>query len=211
MCDFVTFDLDGTLIDSKKAMEESLRYALSKVDGLPELDAKINIPIGPPLNKILEQFLGVGNSQVIELVKREFIYHYDNITWNSIGVFNGIFDLISTLDSRGVTLALITNKRQTPTLKILKKFGWTETFAKVYCLDQYAGCNGKSELLEGYVSANPGSHTYVGDTLEDLSAAQMCGVKFVGASWGYGGVRFKSDCMASSPSDLKDKLVAEKA
>lgn len=209
MRNFVTFDLDGTLIDSKEAMQASLRYALSRVEGLPELlDDTSNIPIGPPLSKILEKFLGVTNSQVVEMVKREFVYHYDNTAWDSIEVFNGISDLISTLDSKGVALALVTNKRQTPTLKILQKFGWAETFAKVYCLDQFARCNGKNELLEVYVSANPGSHTYVGDTPEDLSAAQMCGIKFVGASWGYGGVHFKSDCMAASPTALKDMLVA---
>lgn len=208
MSNFITFDLDGTLIDSKSAMENSLRYALSRVDGLPVIDEQKIIPIGPPLKKILEEYLGIKQEFLLDNVMNEFIYHYDNFSCNTIFPFKGIIDLILALKSKGITLGLVTNKRKTPTIKILQKFGWSEAFDKVYCLDQHSECGGKDELLERYVKVNAGTHTYIGDTLEDLKAAQKCGINFIGVGWGYGGVDFNPDCLASTPLELKDILIA---
>jgi phosphoglycolate phosphatase-like HAD superfamily hydrolase len=208
MSNFITFDLDGTLIDSKSAMENSLRYALSRVDGLPVISDDKSIPIGPPLKKILEEYLGISEGFLLEKVINEFVFHYDNFSCKTILPFKGIIDVISELDSKNVTLGLVTNKRQAPTMKLLHKFGWSEIFDKVYCLDQYSECSGKSELLERYVKNNPGANTYVGDTVEDLRAAQKCGINFIGVGWGYGDIDFNPNCLAISPLQLKDILVA---
>jgi phosphoglycolate phosphatase len=207
MNNFITFDLDGTLIDSKGAMEDSLRYAFSRVDGLSPIDKGKSIPIGPPLKKIIEEYLGINEGILLEKVVDEFVFHYDNFSCNSIYPFKGITDLISVLKSKNVTLGLVTNKRQKPTIKLLQKFGWSEIFDKVYCLDQYPECGRKSELLERYVKINVGTHTYVGDTLEDLKAAQKCGINFIGVGWGYGDIDFNPNRLAISPLELKDILV----
>jgi phosphoglycolate phosphatase len=206
---FITFDLDGTLIDSRLSTIESLQYALEKNHIKLEEDKINSISIGPTLDNILKDILPEPFHKLHECVKEDFKNYYDNIAYKEITPFKNIENLINELVFSGAVLAIITNKRSTPTLKIIKHLGWSKSFKEVISIDKSQKNEIKETLLIEYVQSNRGKHVYVGDTEADMSAASAAAIPFYGVMWGYGRLHQNKCQLSSSPEQLLAKLKAE--
>jgi phosphoglycolate phosphatase len=87
-------------------------------------------------------------------------------------------------------MAIATNKRRVPTLKILKYLGWEQYFTIVGTLDMCSPPHPDKGSLIKYLlqvmERDGKASLYVGDKREDGEAAQANGMAFVAAGWGYG-------------------------
>ena len=87
-------------------------------------------------------------------------------------------------------LILITNKRISPTEKMLKNSGIIDFFDDYFSVDPNdISKKDKSILIENTIKdldINPDSSVYIGDTEGDFIASNTNGIKFIYAGWGYG-------------------------
>jgi phosphoglycolate phosphatase len=87
-------------------------------------------------------------------------------------------------------MAIATNKRRTPTLRILEYLGWNGYFRITGTLDSTIPPHAnKAALIRNILeemNLAPGLSLYVGDKLEDGHAAEANAMPFFAASWGYG-------------------------
>lgn len=205
----IFFDLDGTLLDSKESVFSSLTYALNLgyesgyLDSVPNLD---DLLIGPPLRTILKECLKTSDKILIANIERAYIDHYDSISFLRAKPFEGIECLLRSLKLADIPLFIVTNKRESVTLKIIKNLGWGGYFQGVACLDSYPECANKTEVLCGLKTYYQDAHRciYVGDTQEDFEAAIFSKMQFIGVGWGYGQQDKLGSWVATSPKDLQN-------
>ena len=192
----VLLDLDGTLVDSAPAILSALRGACVAcgVTPLVPLDAAL---IGPPLRTMIERLVGEKGSPVTARLEEAFRDTYDQTGYLDTIAYPLLHDALRRLRATGHSLALVTNKRRVPTLKILDLFDLAHEFDAVYTVDSFPPDRlSKSQLVARALAELPGAApamtAMVGDTREDQSASVANSIGFIAVTYGYG----------FSPSDL---------
>ena len=176
----VSFDLDGTIIDSQLSVQNAMFEALAQIDKSIDF-----VPSnGESLDKLLTK-IGLTEQKQYNLVKEKFINLYDSKYCLDTSVYPGIFDLLQRLRQDGFVLNLITNKRQQPTKKIIEYFALQSLFENICCIDTLIDCDTKKKMLDKYLCENS-MNIYIGDLYQDYLAAKTSGYKFYHVDWGYG-------------------------
>lgn len=187
--DAILFDLDGTLIDSAPSILACFSSVLREADITPlvSLDSSL---IGPPLRKTLQIMSGIEEAVELDHLAERFKDIYDTCGYRETVVYDGIEELLAMLHHNRIALAIATNKRRAPTLKILKYLGWEQYFSSVGSLDTSTPAHpDKAALIASMLSELnliPSATLYVGDKYDDGVAAEANGLQFAAAAWGYG-------------------------
>ncbi len=121
MYEYILFDLDGTLTDSKPGITRCVQYALHRM-GIeePDLD-KLEPFIGPPLLDSFHEFYGFDEQQG----KKAIGYYRER--FSTVGIFEnevypGVENLLANLKSSGKKLAVASSKPQVYVERILEHF-----------------------------------------------------------------------------------------
>ncbi len=185
----LVFDLDGTLVDSRLGLRASLDQAVKNV--FTNIDpGTLEFKIGPTFRVIMHQALGQVSPEDMDRLEKAFRAAYDEKGWKACTLYPETRKTLQELCSRGAQLFLVTNKPLLPTHKILAFLDLSAFFQDVVCSDsQYPRFQDKTEALRFLLKKNhldAKNTLYIGDTSEDLSAAEACSVAFVGLQYGYG-------------------------
>ena len=182
----VLWDLDGTLLDSKLSIRETMNTVLAE-RGLPvftrdELDALI----GHPLRDILAT--KTKDAAVVEAMTHRYRAAYNESGWVTVRVAEGLQELVARLRGEGILNAVVTSKGQQETEVLLADLGIAQLFDAVVGDDDVrplkpdpAPVREALALLGGVA---PERAVMVGDTIFDAGAARGAGVACVGVLWG---------------------------
>ena len=185
----VIFDLDGTLIDSSPSILKCFGQALRDERLTPLLPLSDSL-IGPPLRQTLINLTGVTDSAVLDRLVDGFKAYYDTEGYKDTLLYDGVELLLASLAELNIPLAIATNKRRIPTLKILEHLGWNGYFEKIGTLDTPVPPHTDKAALIRYLLTEIGvpaeKSLYIGDKWEDGVAADANGMRFHAAGWGYG-------------------------
>lgn len=180
----VFFDLDGTLIDSKKDITASVND-IRKDLGLTELsEPEVICHVGRGTDTLLREVLpGTVN---IESVYPQFIKYYKQNSIKYSTFYEGAVELLNNL--RNYKKALITNKAYAVTMEIINKFNLENIFDIVYGGDTFVKrkpdpypLNAAAEKL----NLQKEEIIYFGDSLPDYKASQAANISCVLAYYGY--------------------------
>lgn len=207
----VIFDLDGTLIDSSPSILECFKCVLEEAKLKPVVPLD-NSLIGPPLRRTLKNLTGLADGDALEELAVSFQKIYDTEGYRATHAYPGVEELLSEFLSLRIPMAIATNKRRTPTLKILEHLGWEHYFRIVGTLDTPLIPHPDKGALIGWVvdeiGADAGASLYLGDKFEDGEAASANGMPFIAAGWGYGdwdGVDMPADWhLVRSPQEITE-------
>ncbi len=147
MYDYILFDLDGTLTDSKPGITTCVQYALHKM-GIeePDLD-KLEPFIGPPLMDSFHDFYGFSEEQG----KQATAYYRERYSVTGLfenEVYPGIDRLLADLKTSGKKLAVASSKPQVYVERILDHFGLLTYFDVVVGSDLNGTRTKKEEVVE---------------------------------------------------------------
>ena len=124
--DYILFDLDGTLIDSKPGIVECIRFALDH-EGVPYTSEILDKMIGPPFRVSMHDFLGQDEKSIEKLISL-YRGEYEKYGWQHCVVFDGVKDMLAALKSAGKRLAVATSKPIKFTNMIVKGFDLEKYF-----------------------------------------------------------------------------------
>ena len=182
----IIFDFDGTLVDSEITIYQCFQSITNYL--APErIDYAKNILIGPPLRDTASEILGSNHQgQLNEFVKL-FIEMHDEHAIKNTQPYPGVIDTLKKLSSKGISMAVATNKRYAPTINLIKHFDWQEYFAFIECSDSKSQIRNKDEMIQEILKNNNfNSALFVGDTVNDGLSANLNQLPFILASYGYG-------------------------
>ena len=182
----VIFDLDGTLLDTVPDIRASLNATLKEF-GYPEISyAATCAYVGNGAKKLVSRALPDGAENVEEVYAR-FRERYGASKNEETRVYDGIKELLAHLKARGVKLAVVTNKPQNATERVIGKF-FPDTFDFVGGDDGSFPCKPDPSLAR-YASLTmrvaPRDCVFVGDGETDVLTAKNAGMRGIAVLWGY--------------------------
>ncbi len=166
----IVFDLDGTLVDSAAGIARVATNAMQSAG----IHATLNeTDVGPPLQAMISMASGLDTNdrRILEAIA-VFKKNYDPICHELCLPYDGTYSAIAELFTL-FDLAVATNKRSEPTIRILRAFDLQVFFnCGVYCAGD-PGSPTKGQALLKLRSQRPQSFCgMVGDTVQDWKAAQ---------------------------------------
>ena len=183
----VIFDLDGTLLYTLENLHKSTNFALEHF-GYPKRSLEeIRNFVGNGVQKLIERALpdGIDNpvfNQCLELFKK----HYSQTMKEKTRPYDGIIDMLRTLNRSGIVCAVVSNKFDSAVKELCKRyFGDLITIAAGECEDvRKKPCpDGVLKIINQLGCG--GDCVYVGDSEVDIQTAKNAGLKCISVSWGY--------------------------
>jgi phosphoglycolate phosphatase len=187
---FAVFDLDGTLVDSRRDLADSANDMLAGYGAPPLAEADIARMVGCGAATLVKRVLAAaGVARPLDEALAGFLSMYDQRLIRHTRPYEGIPALLDELQSRHMPMALLTNKPLEQSAKILEAFKLSAYFR--WCVGgdgpwtRKPSPDGLHFLME-QASAWPGETVLVGDSVVDLQTSRHAGVQICLARYGFG-------------------------
>ena len=200
----VVFDLDGTLINSLEDLGDSMNAAL-RANGLPTHPYEdFKLMIGNGVTNLAKRACGSEDIGVYGPVLTAMRENYSRNALNKTYVYPGIHELIEYLSQKAVRLAVLTNKDQDFSVRIIDHYFKSGTFEIVWGAMPGRAIKpdpaALSQLLQG-LNVTPQQTIFIGDSGVDMQVACAVGAYAAGASWG---LRPKEELLADGADIIID-------
>ena len=190
MKSLVIFDLDGTLLNTIDDLGAATNHAL-------ELHSQPTHPIeayermvGNGVRNLIERALPpeYANDAYIDRLLVDFKQYYNEHMADATRPYPGIPELLKTLTSRGIAVAVASNKYEGAVQMLVKKYFPDIPFAAV--CGQIEGFPTKPDpsIVFRVLTEHPTPKSevlYVGDSGVDMETARRACVDSVGVTWGF--------------------------
>ena len=182
----IIFDFDGTLVDSEMTIYRCFQSITNYL--APERnDYAKNILIGPPLRETASEILGHNHQDQLDEFVNLFIDMHDEQAIKNTQPYPGVIETLKKLSSKGISMAIATNKRYAPTIKLINHFDWQEYFTCIESSDSLGQIRNKDEMIQEILkNHNYNKAFFVGDTVNDGLSANLNQLPFILAQYGYG-------------------------
>ncbi len=187
--DLIIFDLDGTLIDSKIDLVNSVNFTRKQLNLNPLPDEIIFSYIGDGVQKLIQRAVSEArNKSVFSRALNIFLSHYRDHLLDYTMVYPGVLEVLTKLDHK--VLGVLTNKPLESTLAILTGLNIKERFCFIYAGNSFRQKKphpvGINKILNE--TKIPRHRTLmVGDSYIDMETGQNARVSTCGVTYGLTG------------------------
>ena len=187
---YILFDLDGTLTDSREGIIKCICYALEA--------AKVSIPdeetllrfIGPPLVEGFQDLAGMEYEAALEATAK-YRERYSIVGLFENEMYDGIKDVLKELKKQGKKIALATSKPEIYATRILDYFEIGDYFDEVAGATIDGARNTKVAVIEeallrlGISKEQRSEVLMIGDRKHDILGAKECSIASLGVRYGF--------------------------
>ena len=185
----VIFDMDGTLLDSKKDITISINYIRELHYNLPPLTEEFVVEaINMDVRNLPKMFYG---TELYDEKDRDvFEVHYAIQCTKNPYLYDGVKETLKELVASGVKVSVATNAPTTFASRMLKHLGVDDLFDVIIGADKVSVSKPDPQMLHaildhyGFDEAKD-SAWMVGDNSKDMLSAQNAGIGSMFATWGF--------------------------
>jgi phosphoglycolate phosphatase len=186
----IVFDLDGTLIDSRRDLADSANQMLASYGAPPLGEEEVGKMVGSGAAQLVRRALrAAGVTAPLEDALARFLRLYDDRLTIHTRPYAGVPEMLRRLNTAGTKVALLTNKPLGPSIRILEAFDLARYFVRSIGGDgpwpRKPSPAGLIALVTEH-SERPDTTVLVGDSEIDLQTARNAGVRFGLARYGFG-------------------------
>lgn len=185
----VIFDLDGTLLHTVPDITDNINFMLTHFGYKTLTEKEIAAIVGCGARNLVANSIGLPLSES-ELDERLKFYN-SNYTASSspkTKAFDGIVKLLNDLKKDGYLIAIMTNKPQETTDRVVKEHLFKIVFDKVVGSSGKVKCKPDKTAtvnLINELNVKPENVFFVGDGETDVLTALNAGVNGIAVLWGY--------------------------
>ncbi len=196
--DLLIFDLDGTLIDSKQDLANSVNATRVHM-GLDPIDEQVAASwVGNGAPVLIRRAMGPEASDAeVDRALVYFLGWYREHMLDNTVLYPGVRDGLDQLRDAGMKMAVLTNKPVRFSRDLVAGLGLAEHFFQIYGGNSFEQKKphpiGIDTLREEAGSA-PDRTLMVGDSAVDIRTARNAGVPCCGVTWGLQPESLKIDC-----------------
>lgn len=182
------FDLDGTLIDSKRDLIHSVNAMLEEMNR-PKLAADvISGYIGHGAPQLVARALGgTATEQELKRALKFFLDYYEEHKMDNTCAYPGVEETLETLSQ--VPMAVLTNKPVRISVRILNALGLANYFRAIYGGNSFETKKpepfGAVTILRE-LGVAPREALFVGDSEVDVQTARNAGTLAAAVNYGFG-------------------------
>lgn len=207
---YLLFDLDGTLTDSKPGITACVQYSLEKMGWkVPPAEELLSF-IGPPLLESYQKIIGMTFEEA-EQATAIYRERYSKTGLFENDVYPGIPEALEGLQASGYVLAIATSKPEEYLVRILAHFHLERYFTVLSGSSLSGERNSKTEVVKDALEqlavwkdgskygtfyrnqeVNPErlaeikqAAIMIGDRHHDIEGARACGIDSLGIHYGY--------------------------
>ena len=204
----IAFDLDGTLIDSRRDLADAANALIVERGGTPLSEDAIGRMVGDGAAILVRRALSAAGVTLDESSLPRFLELYDARLLNTTRPYAGIVDALKAVQ-RVAVLAVLTNKPRHHTQRLLGALDLAPFFAAVIGGDgpfpRKPDPRGLQHLMATHGAAPPAT-VLVGDSHIDAETAHAAGTGFCLARYGFGahmiGAAIAPDAEARTPAAI---------
>ncbi|MDY0194985.1 MAG: HAD family hydrolase [Sulfurovaceae bacterium] len=200
----IIFDMDGTLVDSSRALSGAINYVREQLH-LPPLEhmdilSKINNHSINPAHYFYK------SKHFLPEHQKWFSSYYSANHHKELVLYDGIKELLRSLRENNLKLAVATNAYRNSAMESLMHLDIHDCFDEVVCFDDVKEGKPSPQMLKRIteIFSLDTEHTiFVGDGERDQMAASRAGMDYIMVSWGFS----KHDSAVNSVEKLKEILL----
>lgn len=211
----VIFDLDGTLLNTLDDLADSTNYALSRFGYPTRTIEEVRQFVGNGVAKLIERAIPEGkNNPNFEKCLAIFKENYAQNMYNKTVPYNGIIEMLSNLKSKGIKIAVVSNKFDLAVKELCKKY--FEGFIDFAAGENEAQGIKKKPAPDTVISVlnefNFASEdaVYVGDSDVDIMTAKNSKMPCISVTWGFRDEKFLLEngatILINAPSEIYNHL-----
>lgn len=202
------FDLDGTLTNTLESMTYSVNLTLEEM-GLSKITKdQCRLFVGNGARVLIEKSLkAAGDTDASRIEEGMEIYGriFDQNCTYHVTPYEGIPEMLKVLKDKGIHLAVLSNKPDRQTVKVVKAIFGEELFD--YAQGQKEGIRRKPEpdgvwYLMEQMHVSKEECLYIGDSEVDAATGRNAGLKTIGVLWGF---RDRKTLETAGVDDLIDR------
>jgi len=191
----IAFDLDGTIVDSRRDLADSANQLIVELGGTPLSEEDIGRMVGEGAAVLIRRALKAARVTEVRHALARFLEIYDTRLLNHTRAYDGVADAVRFARSIGHVVVL-TNKPKAPSERILDGLGIDDLFEVVVGGDGPLGRKPDPAALNALMSefgATPHTTLLVGDSAIDHETAIRAGVRCCLVSFGFGYQNFPKE------------------
>jgi phosphoglycolate phosphatase len=188
----IAFDLDGTLIDSKRDLAESANELLATYGAAPLAESEVASMVGDGARQLVQRALDAsGVTADVAVALDRFLTIYSGRLFVHTRPYPSLTDAVA-IAARHASLAVVTNKPEKLSRRLLDGFALSGCFRWVIGGDsgfpRKPDPAGLSHVI-GEASVAASRCLMIGDSMVDVEAARGAGTRVCVAQYGFGHLR----------------------
>lgn len=196
----LAFDLDGTLIDSKSDLANSVNATRAHM-GLGPLPLEIvSSYVGNGAPMLVKRALPDANEAQLADALRYFLDYYREHMLDETTLYPGVREALDEMHEAGKHLAVLTNKPVRFSVTLIEGLGLDLHFFRIYGGNSFVEKKPHPVGLQALMNEcciEPARTVMVGDSSVDILTARNAGSLACGVAWG-----FQPETFADAPPDL---------
>lgn len=188
----LAFDLDGTLVDSAPGLAAAIDMALAEM-GLPQAgEDRVSTWIGNGADVLVQRALRWAEVEVTpehcQQLRERFDHFYAQTVDSGSRLFPQVKETLAQLAAQGYPMALVTNKPTPFVAPLLAALGILDGFSLIIGGDDVVEKKPHPAplyLVLGKLGLRTNELLFVGDSRNDIQAAQAAGCPSAALTYGY--------------------------
>lgn len=214
------FDLDGTLLNTLKALTLTVNLTLEHFGYQPVDEDHVRQFVGDGYKLLMERVLRYRGDEHLEHYEESLKLYLELFAVHSMdGVhpYDGICELLEQLKKRGIRIAVLSNKPHPRTVENIETVFGAGYFD--YVAGEQPGIPRKPDpagvrlILERF-GVKPEECLYFGDTNTDMKTGLGAGLQTVGVTWGFRDREelesFHPQYIISHPDEVFEQILTKK-
>lgn len=196
------FDLDGTLLDTRKDIADACNHAL-RMCGCPERRLEeYNMFVGRGIMNLFRNSLPSDrrDEETVLKMKECFVPYYNEHIADSTRPYPGILDMLDSMKNAGIEVAVASNKYQEGTELLVNRYFGRYGFCSILGQRDGRPIKPDPEIIHEIMESVPGISideiVYCGDSDVDMLTGRNAGVRTIGVTWGF---RTREELSACNP------------
>jgi phosphoglycolate phosphatase len=198
--DLLIFDLDGTLIDSKKDLTDAVNATRAWHGLAPLPDDIVSSYVGNGAPVLMRRSFPHAAQEELHVLLRYFLDYYREHMLDATVLYPGVREALDQLHEGEVPLAVLTNKPVRFSVRLIEGLGLESHFFRIYGGNSFEEKKPHPigiQMLMAESGAAADRTVMVGDSAVDVKTARNAGVRACGVSWG-----FQPETFEQAPPDF---------
>lgn len=196
----IIFDMDGTLLDSSRAIFQTINEMRQSLSLAPLEKEKIVKIINNISQNPLKELYNL--EKIDENFKQKAEEKFKQYYFKSSFLYDGIENLLSNLSAKNYLLAVASNAPKKNLREILKFHKIEHFFFQIEGASEEIPQKPNPTMLNLIINSQKNKEIYfIGDSIKDFEAAQNADVNYIQVRWGFSEVK-DAKLFANSPDDI---------
>lgn len=209
----VIFDLDGTLADTISAISQAVNLTMREFS-YPEHDEKTVLnAVGNGATNLIRRLMPADcrdDMELVHKVRNRYDEMYALTYMQTKEMYEGIREAVYDLKSRGIKIAVFSNKQDAYVKSLTDQFfpdGTVSVARGQTDLPIKPDIAGLIKVLDE-LQVNADECVFVGDSGVDVQTAKNAGMDFIGVAWGFWGkerlIESGADVIVDTPMEMTE-------